>query len=291
MSSTPHLSTPHLSTPGLSVEELSWGHPLPGSGWRQLFSGFSLSCPPGQFLVVIGSNGSGKSTLLNLVAGTLRHSAGRIHLGGRPLHRLRDHQRARWIGRVMQNPLEGTCPGLTVAENLRLAERRNRPARLAAGFLISAFGGIHPNAGDCRRYRELLAGLGLPLADRLDEKVGQLSGGQRQSLSLVMATLGSPDLLLLDEHTAALDPRAEAMVMALTDRLVRQLGTTALMVTHSIEQALSHGDRLVMLHEGGLIGDWNAAERGFLNPAAVRAMYSDAITSMGTVSTDGTSAS
>ena len=279
------------TAPGLSVEELSWGHPLPVSGWRQLFSGFSLSCPPGQFLVVIGSNGSGKSTLLNLVAGTLRQGAGRIHLGGRPLHRLRDHQRARWIGRVMQNPLEGTCPGLTVAENLRLAERRNRPARLASGFLISAFGGIHPNAGDCRRYRELLAGLGLPLADRLDEQVGQLSGGQRQSLSLVMATLGSPDLLLLDEHTAALDPRAEAMVMALTDRLVRQLGTTALMVTHSIEQALSHGDRLVMLHEGGLIGDWNAAEREFLNPAAVRAMYSDAITSMGTISTDATSAS
>ncbi|KRO94000.1 MAG: ATP-binding cassette domain-containing protein [Prochlorococcaceae cyanobacterium MAG_34] len=279
------------TAPGLSVEELSWGHPLPGSGWRQLFSGFSLSCPPGQFLVVIGSNGSGKSTLLNLVAGTLRQGAGRIHLGGRPLHRLRDHQRARWIGRVMQNPLEGTCPGLTVAENLRLAERRNRPARLASGFLISAFGGIHPNAGDCRRYRELLAGLRLPLADRLDEQVGQLSGGQRQSLSLVMATLGSPDLLLLDEHTAALDPRAEAMVMALTDRLVRQLGTTALMVTHSIEQALSHGDRLVMLHEGGLIGDWNAAEREFLNPAAVRAMYSDAITSMGTISTDATSAS
>ena len=284
-------SAPGLSAPGLSVEQLSWGHPLPGSGWRQLFSGFSLSCPPGQFLVVIGSNGSGKSTLLNLVAGTLRQGAGRIHLGGRPLHRLRDHQRARWIGRVMQNPLEGTCPGLTVAENLRLAERRNRPARLASGFLISAFGGIHPNAGDCRRYRELLAGLGLPLADRLDEQVGQLSGGQRQSLSLVMATLGSPDLLLLDEHTAALDPRAEAMVMALTDRLVRQLGTTALMVTHSIEQALSHGDRLVMLHEGGLIGDWNAAEREFLNPAAVRAMYSDAITSMGTISTDATSAS
>ena len=119
------------TAPGLSVEELSWGHPLPGSGWRQLFSGFSLSCPPGQFLVVIGSNGSGKSTMLNLVAGTLRQGAGRIHLGGRPLHRLRDHQRARWIGRVMQNPLEGTCPGLTVAENLRLAERRNRPARLA----------------------------------------------------------------------------------------------------------------------------------------------------------------
>ncbi|MCX5926147.1 MAG: ATP-binding cassette domain-containing protein [Cyanobium sp. LacPavin_0920_WC12_MAG_63_22] len=292
MSSAPHLSTPHLSAPGLSVEELSWGHPLPGSGWRQLFSGFSLSCPPGQFLVVIGSNGSGKSTLLNLVAGTLRHGAGRIHLGGRPLHRLRDHQRARWIGRVMQNPLEGTCPGLTVAENLRLAERRNRPARFAAGFLISAFGGIHPNGGDRRRYRELLGELGLPLADRLDEPVGQLSGGQRQTLSLVMATLGSPDLLLLDEHTAALDPRAEATVMALTDRLVRQLGTTALMVTHSLEQALRHGDRLVMLHEGGLIGDWNAAEREYLEPAALRAMYGAAIVApQSSSATDGSSAS
>jgi len=278
-------SAPGLSAPGLSVEELSWGHPLPGSGWRQLFSGFSLSCPPGQFLVVIGSNGSGKSTLLNLVAGTLRHSAGRIHLGGRPLHKLRDHHRARWIGRVMQNPLEGTCPGLTVAENLRLAERRNRPDRFAAGFLNSAFGGIHPNGGDCRRYCE-------PLADRLDEPVGQLSGGQRQSLSLVMATLGSPDLLLLDEHTAALDPRAEATVMALTDRLVRQLGTTALMVTHSLEQALSHGDRLVMLHEGGLIGDWNAAEREHLDPASLRAMYGVAIVApQSSSATDGSSAS
>ena len=292
MSSSPGLSAPGLSVPGLSVEELSWGHPLPGSGWRQLFSGFSLSCPPGQFLVVIGSNGSGKSTLLNLVAGTLRHSAGRIHLGGRPLHKLRDHHRARWIGRVMQNPLEGTCPGLTVAENLRLAERRNRPDRFAAGFLNSAFGGIHPNGGDCRRYCELLGELGLPLADRLDEPVGQLSGGQRQSLSLVMATLGSPDLLLLDEHTAALDPRAEATVMALTDRLVRQLGTTALMVTHSLEQALSHGDRLVMLHEGGLIGDWNAAEREHLDPAALRSMYGAAIVAPQSSSApDGSSAS
>lgn len=192
----------------------------------------------------------------------------------------------------MQNPLEGTCPGLTVAENLRLAERRNRPARFAAGFLISAFGGIHPNGGDRRRYRELLGELGLPLADRLDEPVGQLSGGQRQTLSLVMATLGSPDLLLLDEHTAALDPRAEATVMALTDRLVRQLGTTALMVTHSLEQALSHGDRLVMLHEGGLIGDWNAAEREYLEPAALRAMYGAAIVApQSSSATDGSSAS
>lgn len=258
----------------LRVSGLCWGHSLPGGGWRQLFSNFSLNCPAGQFLVVIGSNGSGKSTLLNLVAGGLRQGDGQIHLGERPLHRLRDHQRARWIGRVMQNPLEGSCPGLSVAENLRLAERRHRPALSWRGL-----GGIHPNGADRRRYRELLGDLGLPLADRLDEPVGQLSGGQRQSLSLVMATLGSPDLLLLDEHTAALDPRAEATVMDLTERLIRQLGTTALMVTHSLEQALGHGDRLVMLHEGCLIGDWSAAERKNLDPPALRAMYGSAVVS------------
>lgn len=276
----------------LTVSGLSWGHPLPGSGWRQLFQDFSLSCPAGQFLVVIGSNGSGKSTLLNLVAGTLRQDQGQIHLGDRPLHKRRDHQRARWIGRVMQNPLEGTCPGLTVAENLRLAERRNRSALVNGGFLLGALGGIHPNGADRRRYRGLLADLGLPLADRLDEPVGQLSGGQRQSLSLVMATLGSPELLLLDEHTAALDPRAEATVMALTERLIRQLGTTALMVTHSLEQALSHGDRLVMLHEGRLIGDWSAAEREGLDPSSLRAMYGSAIViPPASSSPDGSSAS
>jgi putative ABC transport system ATP-binding protein len=255
----------------LRVEQLAWGHPLPGGDWRQLFRDFSFHCPQGQFVVVIGSNGSGKSTLLNLVAGTLKASAGSIHLGDRALERRRDHARARWIGRVMQNPLEGSCPGLTVAENLRLAERRHRPA-LGWGGLV----GLHPNGADRRRYRTLLDDLGVPLAHRLDEPVGQLSGGQRQTLSLVMATLGSPELLLLDEHTAALDPRAEASVIALTERLVRQLGTTTLMVTHSLDQALTYGDRLVMLHEGRLHGDWTAAERQGLSAEALRGFYGSA---------------
>lgn len=254
---------------GLCVSQLGWGHALPGSGWKQLFQSFSLECPPGQFLVVIGSNGSGKSTLLNLIAGTLKETNGEIHLGGRAIHRMHDHNRARWIGRVMQNPLEGTCSGLTIAENLRLAERRHCPA-----LSLTGLGRIHPNKSDKHRYRHLLNDLGLPLADRLDEPVGHLSGGQRQTLSLVMATLGSPDLLLLDEHTAALDPRAEATVMDLTERLLRQMGTNALMVTHSLEQALAHGDRLVMLHKGELIGDWNTAERKQLDPQALRALYS-----------------
>jgi len=256
----------------LAITNLSWGHPLPGGGWRQLFDGFNLSCQSGQFVVVIGNNGSGKSTLLNLIAGTLKLGGGSISLGDRPLQQQPDHRRARWLGRVMQNPLEGTCPGLTIAENLRLAERRRRSGLSASGLL-----GLRPSRVDRRRYQELLERLGIPLAGRLDALVGELSGGQRQTLSLVMATLGAPELLLLDEHTAALDPKAEATVMQLTEQLVRQLGATTFMVTHSLEQALRYGDRLVMLRDGQLIGDWSAEARAALTPASLRGLYGSAI--------------
>ena len=256
----------------LQVCNLSWGHPVPGGGWRQLFDGFDLECPTGQFVVVIGNNGSGKSTLLNLIAGTLRLKGGSIDLNDRPLQRNRDHRRARWIGRVMQNPLEGTCPGLSIAENLRLAERRR-----CSGLSVSGFLGLRPSRSDRRRYQSLLEQLGIPLAHRLDALVGELSGGQRQTLSLVMATLGQPELLLLDEHTAALDPKAEATVMTLTEQLVRQLGATTMMVTHSLEQALRYGDRLVMLRDGQLIGDWLASERAGLTPESLRDLYGSAI--------------
>jgi putative ABC transport system ATP-binding protein len=255
----------------LQVDQLSWGHPVPGGSWRQLFRNFNFQSPSGQFTVVIGSNGSGKSTFLNLLAGTLRCSTGSIRLNDQPLQQLPDHRRARRIGRVMQNPLEGTCPGLTIAENLRLAEGRRRSSIGWRGLT-----GVHPSRADRRRYRELLQQLGLPLADRIDTLVGQLSGGQRQTISLVMATLGQPQMLLLDEHTAALDPKAEATVMALTDRLVRQLGTTTLMVTHNLDQALRFGDRLVMLHEGRMLGDWSAQQREHLTPDDLRNMYGSA---------------
>lgn len=261
----------------LQVSDLSWGHPQPGGGWRQLFDGFQLACPTGQFVVVIGSNGSGKSTLLNLIAGTLRAGGGSVALDGRDLVGWPDYRRARVIGRVMQNPLDGTAPSLTIAENLRLAECRRRSVFGRRGLL----GGLHPSRSDRRRYAALLEELGLPLADRLDTLVGQLSGGQRQTISLVMATLGQPQLLLLDEHTAALDPRAEATVMELTERLVRRLGTTTLMVTHSLDQALRYGDRLVMLQDGRLIGDWSAAERQQFTPDSLRALYGSATVGAG----------
>jgi putative ABC transport system ATP-binding protein len=160
---------------------------------------------------------------------------------------------------------------LTIAENLRLAEQRRRSTISLYGLSV-----LHPSRADKRRYRELLENLGLPLAERLDTLVGQLSGGQRQTISLVMATLGNPQLLLLDEHTAALDPRAEAQVMTLTDRLVRQLGSTALMVTHNLDQALHYGDRLVMLQDGKIVRDWSAEERRHLNADALRQLYTAA---------------
>ena len=227
----------------LEINALRWGHAVAGGGWRQLFEGLDLHCPSGQFVVVIGNNGSGKSTLLN-----------------------------RWIGRVMQNPLEGTCPGLSIAENLRLAERRR-----CSGLSFSGLLGLRPSHADRQRYRTLLDELGIPLAHRLDALVGELSGGQRQTLSLVMATLGRPELLLLDEHTAALDPKAEATVMGLTEQLVRKLGATTMMVTHSLEQALRYGDRLIMLRDGQLIGDWLADQRAGLTPDALRGLYGSAI--------------
>lgn len=259
----------------LEIEGLAWGHPQPGGGWRQLFNAFSLHCPSGQFVVLIGSNGSGKSTLLNLIAGSLPATAGSLRLEGRELLRLPAHRRARSIGRVMQNPLDGTAPGLTIAENLRLAECRRRSLLQPRALL-----GLHPGRGDRRRYAALLEELGLPLADRLETPVGQLSGGQRQTISLVMASLGEPRLLLLDEHTAALDPRAEASVMQLTERLVQRLGTTTLMVTHSLEQALRYGDRLVMLQDGTVIGDWTAEQRQQFTPAALQALYGSATVPM-----------
>lgn len=255
----------------LHIEGLAWGHSQPGGGWRQLFKDFNLQCPTAQFLVVIGSNGSGKSTLLNLVAGTLPAQAGSLKLGERSLQKLSDYRRARWIGRVMQNPLDGTAPGLSIAENLRLAESRRR-----SPFRLQSLLGIHPNQADLRRYQELLESLGLPLADRVNTPIGQLSGGQRQTISLVMATLAEPQLLLLDEHTAALDPKAETLVIQLTERLVRSLGTTTLMVTHSLEQALSHGDRLLMLHEGQVVGDWSGSEKAALSVANLRELYGSA---------------
>jgi putative tryptophan/tyrosine transport system ATP-binding protein len=202
--------------------------------------GVDLAIPEGQFVTVIGSNGAGKSTLLNALAGTAPAAEGRIVVDGADVTRLPAAGRARLLARVFQDPLAGTCAGLTIEENLALAEARGRGRGLALA--------VAPPGRE--RWRGRLAELGLGLEDRLGDRMGLLSGGQRQAVALLMATMAPSKILLLDEHTAALDPRTAEFVLGLTRRLVGELRLTTLMVTHSMHQALALGDRLLMLHEG-----------------------------------------
>jgi putative ABC transport system ATP-binding protein len=207
--------------------------------------GVDLTIPAGQFVTVIGSNGAGKSTLLNVLAGTARATAGRIEIEGADVTGQRAAERARLLARVFQDPLGGTCGDLTIEENLALAEARGRARGLRSAVDAAGRG----------RWRERLTTLGLGLEGRLGDRMGLLSGGQRQATALLMATMAPSQILLLDEHTAALDPRTAEFVLDLTTRLVRELRLTTLMVTHSMHQALALGDRLLMLHEGRICLD------------------------------------
>jgi putative ABC transport system ATP-binding protein len=213
--------------------------------------GIDLTIDAGSFVVVIGTNGSGKSTLLNAVAGTFQVDSGTISLGGVNVTRWSEHQRARLIGHVFQNPFSGSAPNMSIAENLALAARRGRPRRL--GWLLDR----HIRSELQARVRQLNMGL----EDRLETPIGLLSGGQRQALTLLMATWLKPELLLLDEHTAALDPKSADQVIELTDEIVERGKLTTLMVTHSMNQAANLGDRLVMMHRGRIIQDFQGAER------------------------------
>ena len=218
---------------------------------RPALDGLSLELAPGDFVVVIGSNGAGKSTLLNAVAGAIGVDSGSITLEGRDITRLAEHRRAGLIARVFQDPMAGTAAAMTVEENLALAERRGQTHRLL------------PNLDAARRarYHELLAGLGLGMETRLTTPVAQLSGGQRQSLCLVMAVISHPRLLLLDEHTAALDPRTASLVMDATVTAIAAHGLTALMVTHNMKQAIQYGNRLLMMDAGRVRLDVRGAEK------------------------------
>lgn len=210
---------------------------------RRALHGLSLTMAEGDFVTVIGSNGAGKSTLLNVVSGRLIPDAGRIDIDGRNVSRLRDHKRAKYVGRVFQDPLAGTAPTLTIEENLSLAVLRGRRR------------GLGPSLNKKRRaqFADQLAMLELGLEDRLTAKVGLLSGGQRQALSLLMAGFTQPRIMLLDEHTAALDPQRAELVTTITERIVREGGLTTLMVTHNMEQAIRLGNRLIMMHEGRVV--------------------------------------
>ncbi|GFK93144.1 Sulfate/thiosulfate import ATP-binding protein CysA [Fundidesulfovibrio magnetotacticus] len=217
--------------------------------------GVNLDIAEGDFITVIGSNGAGKSTTLNCVAGAFLPDHGAITLKGRDITSWPEHRRASHIGRVFQDPLMGSAASLSIEENLALADRRGRARRLVPGV----------KSRDRQRFQELLAEIGLGLENRLTDKVGLLSGGQRQSLTMVMATMVRPDILLLDEHTAALDPKTAAQVLELTERLVRDHGLTTLMVTHNMNQALRLGNRLIMMHQGRVILDIAGEEKSRFN--------------------------
>lgn len=223
----------------------------PGGERVPALRGVDLTIPTGQYLTVIGSNGSGKSTVLNVVAGTFLLDAGTIRIAGADVTRWPEHRRAGLVGRVFQDPFKGTCPSMTVAENLRMAELRGQRRGLRVGL----------DRASLERYRAGLESLGMRLEDRLRASMGTLSGGQRQAVTLLMATISRPTLLLLDEHTAALDPRAAEQIMLVTEQLVRTHALTTLMVTHSMEHAVRFGDRTIMMHRGTIVADLSGEER------------------------------
>lgn len=230
---------------------------------RKALVGLDLRLEEGDFVTVVGSNGAGKSTLLNAVSGRYTVDTGSIEIDGKRVNQLQEFQRARYIGRVFQDPMAGTAPNLTIEQNLALALRRGQRRGL----------GLALTAKQREQFRSELAKLELGLENRLPAKVGLLSGGQRQALSLLMAGFTHPRILLLDEHTAALDPQRAALVTDLTERIVSQGGLTTLMVTHNMEQALHLGNRLVMMHEGRIVFQATAEEKRTLTVPALLAEF------------------
>lgn len=235
----------------------------PGGPQVRAVDGVSLEIPPGTFVVVIGTNGSGKSTLLGSIAGTTRLNAGEIHLAGRDITRWPQHARARLIGRVFQDPRAGTAGSLTVLENIAVAACRGRLAGLAWATSRDL------RAAAATRLGRIAPGL----ENRLDQPIGSLSGGQRQIVTLIMATWNRPKLLLLDEHTAALDPAAADRVVQATAQIVREQNLTALMVTHSLAQAASLGDRLLLVHRGRVVLDVDGAAKRRLTAEDLAARF------------------
>ena len=231
---------------------------------KQALRGVSLTLNDGDFCTVIGGNGAGKSTMLNAVAGTFSVDSGSISIGGSDVTRLPEFKRAKFIGRVFQDPMMGTAPTMQIVENLALAARRGQSRGLKWGI----------TKAEKEQYQEMLHGLDLGLEDRLTSKVGLLSGGQRQALTLLMASLQKPKLLLLDEHTAALDPKTAAKVLELSDRIVEENHLTTMMVTHNMKDAIAHGNRLIMMYNGRIVIDVSGEEKKKLTVPQLLELFS-----------------
>lgn len=216
-----------------------------------LFRDFSLAVADGSFVSVVGSNGSGKTSMLNIVCGSIPVDGGKIFMDGKDITKMREFRRYERMGRVYQNPAMGTCPSMTILENLAMADNKGKRYGLGRGI----------NKRRTDAYRAMLEELGLGLEDKLGVTVGSLSGGQRQTLALLMATMNPIDFLILDEHTAALDPKTAEIVMELTARVVREKHLTTLMVTHNLRHAVEYGDRMIMMHQGHIVLDRKGAEK------------------------------
>ncbi len=233
---------------------------------KTALNGLNLKLNEGDFVTVIGGNGAGKSTMLNAAAGVWPVDSGKIIIDGTDVTKLGEHQRAAYIGRVFQDPMTGTAATMQIEENLALAARRGKRRGLRIGI----------TKAERERYRELLKSLDLGLEDRLTARVGLLSGGQRQALTLLMATMNKPKLLLLDEHTAALDPKTAAKVLELSDRIVAENGLTTMMVTHNMKDAIAHGNRLIMMDAGRVVLDIAGREKQRLTVPDLLALFSEA---------------
>ena len=216
-----------------------------------LFWDFNLSIEDGQFVSVVGSNGSGKTSMLNIICGSIPVDQGTIEIGGVDITNMPEYKRQRRIGRVYQDPARGTCPHMTILENMSLADNKGKPFNLLPGT----------NRQRVDAYRESLKSLGLGLEDKMNVKVGVLSGGQRQAMALLMSTMTPIEFLILDEHTAALDPKTAEVIMELTDKVVKEKKLTTIMVTHNLRYAVEYGDRLLMMHQGQAIIDKAGKEK------------------------------
>mgnify|MGYP002604970342 CR=1 FL=1 len=216
-----------------------------------LFNDFNLSIDDGEFVSVVGSNGSGKTSMLNLICGSIPVDSGTIVMGGTDITKMPEYKRQRRIGRVYQHPAMGTCPNMTILENMALADNKGKPFNLLPGT----------NKARIDFYRDQLKILGLGLEDKMGVKVGVLSGGQRQAMALLMSTMTPIEFLILDEHTAALDPKTAETIMELTDKVVREKNLTTIMVTHNLRFAVEYGNRLLMMHQGHAVIDKAGAEK------------------------------
>lgn len=230
-----------------------------------LFTDFNLTVNKGEFIAVVGSNGSGKTTILNMICGTIPIDKGDILVQGKSILKLKEYQRSKFIGRVFQDPSKGTCPSMSILQNMAMADNKGKAFNLTGGV----------NKKRVNYYQEQLSRLKLGLEDKLHVKVGALSGGQRQAMALLMSTMTPLDFLILDEHTAALDPKTSEIIMELTDELVKEKQLTTLMVTHNLRHAVEYGNRLVMMHQGNSILDLDAEKKAATKVEDILTIFND----------------